>query len=115
MRAAASALAFVAIALVSVPAAQPPDVRARIDAYVTALSSGSPQQFEAMAKEHFTPELFARNASQRDAMVQRVHVDFGALEVANETMTGADGDEVHALPHDEVRRLLAAAGRLAPA
>jgi D-aminopeptidase len=33
---------------------------------------------------------------------------------ANESMTGADDHVVHALPHDEVRALMAAAGRLAP-
>jgi D-aminopeptidase len=35
--------------------------------------------------------------------------------VANETMTGADGHVAYALPHEEVRRLLAEAGRLATA
>jgi CubicO group peptidase (beta-lactamase class C family) len=66
--------------------AQPPDVRAHIVAYVKALSSGSAEQFEAMAKEHFTAEFFARNASQREPMLARVHADFGALEIASATM-----------------------------
>jgi CubicO group peptidase (beta-lactamase class C family) len=66
--------------------AQPPDVRVHIDAYVKALSSGSAEQFEAMAKEHFTAELFARNASQREPMLARVHADFGVLEIVRATM-----------------------------
>ena len=40
--------------------AQSPEVRARIDAYVKALSDGSPDQFESMAKENFTPEYLDR-------------------------------------------------------
>jgi CubicO group peptidase (beta-lactamase class C family) len=68
-------------------AAQPPDIGARIGAYVKALSSGSPDQFETMAKEHFTPELLERTAAQRRSMVVRVHDDFGEISVANEEMS----------------------------
>jgi hypothetical protein len=46
-------------------AAQRAEIRTHIDAYVAALSSGSPDQFERMAKEHFSPELVARTADQR--------------------------------------------------
>src|SRR5215471_3155912 len=69
--------------------AQPPEIRARIDAYVKALSGGSPEQFEAMAKENFTPELLDRTAAQRRTMVTRVHDDFGEISVATERMTSA--------------------------
>jgi CubicO group peptidase (beta-lactamase class C family) len=65
-------------------AAQRAEIRAHIDAYVAALSTGSPDQFERMAKEHFSPELLARTANQRAGMVTRVHDDFGALEIVNE-------------------------------
>ena len=68
---------------------QQSEIRGHIDAYVTALSSGSPEQFEAMAKVHFAPELFTRTASQRAATVARVHADFGALDIARTSMTGA--------------------------
>lgn len=67
--------------------AQAPDIRARIDAYVKALSSGSPEQFEAMAKEHFTPELLDRTAAQRRSMVSRIYDDFGEIAIADERMT----------------------------
>lgn len=67
--------------------AQRPEIRARIDAYVKALSSGSVAQFEAMAKDHFTPELLARNTDQRPQMVARVHADFGELAIAEEDVT----------------------------
>jgi D-alanyl-D-alanine carboxypeptidase len=69
-------------------APQPPDVRARVDAYVKALASGSPEQFDAMARENFTPELLDRTAPQRRAMVTRVHDDFGDITIANQRMTG---------------------------
>src|SRR5215471_9339873 len=69
--------------------AQPPEIRARIDAYVKALSSGSPDEFETMARENFTPELLDRTATQRRPMVTRVHDDFGAISIANEQMTTA--------------------------
>jgi CubicO group peptidase (beta-lactamase class C family) len=83
----------IAISVASLAAALPlraqrPEIRAHIDAYVEALSSGSPEQFEAMARDHFTPELLARNAHQRAEMVARVHTDFGAIDIAGEEMSG---------------------------
>ena len=77
------------VAATAVPSvrAQPPEIRVRVDAYVRALSSGSPEQFEAMAREQFTPELLARTADQRRQMVERVHADFGDLAVAGEVIT----------------------------
>lgn len=73
---------------VALPApAQGPDpvVRARLDAYVAALSSGSAAAFEAMAQEHFAPALLARRSAQdRRELVERVHADFGALSVERE-------------------------------
>ena len=84
------------------PGSQRPELAAHIVAYVKALSSGSPEQFEAMAQEHFVPALLARPADQRRQMVERVHADFGALTVASQdvtspthvdlTMTGATND-----------------------
>ena len=92
MRKTSLALAVIAAALGPVAgsaAAQRPEIRARLDAYVTALSSGSPEQFEAMAKENFTPALLARNADQRRQMVERVHADFGDLTIATEDMSSS--------------------------
>src|SRR5689334_10515433 len=68
-------------------APQSSDVRTRIDAYVNALASGSPDQFEAMAKANFTPELLDRTAAQRRSMIMRVHDDFGEIAIADERMT----------------------------
>jgi CubicO group peptidase (beta-lactamase class C family) len=88
MRIACAVATLVVIALTGLPLhAQPPEIRARIDAYVKALSSGSPEQFEAMANENFTPALLDRTAAQRQAMVARVHDDFGELSIADERMT----------------------------
>ncbi len=81
--------AFAALLLVVPLGAQSPEIRAHIDAYVAALSSGSPEKFDAMAKTHFAPDLLARTESQRAAMVARVHTDFGAMDVARATATSA--------------------------
>jgi CubicO group peptidase (beta-lactamase class C family) len=67
--------------------AQAPEIRARIDAYIKALSSGSPDQFEAMARENCTPEFLDRTAAQRPTMAMRVHDDFGEISIASEQMT----------------------------
>jgi len=93
MRILCAALAFVLIA------AQPPDIRTRIDAYVKALSSGSPDQFDRMATDNFTPELLARTAAQRRSMVARVHDDFGEIAIANERMTSATHVELDIESH----------------
>lgn len=87
-------IALVLALALSLAPAQSPELRAHIDAYVKALSSGSLQQFEAMAKEHFTPELLARTADQRAGMIARIHDDFGAMEIAGETMTGPASAEL---------------------
>lgn len=78
-----------AVLALALATGQPPDIRTRIDAYVKALSSGSPDQFEAMAKENFTPELLDRTAAQRKTMVARVHDDFGEISIADEDLSSA--------------------------
>jgi CubicO group peptidase (beta-lactamase class C family) len=88
MRFASAAATLFVVALAALPLhAQPPDIRARIDAYVAALSKGSPDQFDTMAKANYTPELLERSAAQRRAMVERVHEDFGEISIANARMT----------------------------
>lgn len=53
---------------------------ARIDAFFKALASGNPDAFEAMAKEHYVPELLARRTpADRKQMVERIRADFGQL------------------------------------
>jgi len=89
MRTALTTLSFACLAAFATPgAAQSPEIRAHVAAYVKALSSGDAAQFEAMAKEHFTPALLARNPDQRPQMVARVHADFGAMSIAGEDMDG---------------------------
>ncbi len=74
----------VLLAPVPGPAAQQPDpqIRGHVDALVKALSSGSPEAFETMAREHFAPTLLAAHpAADRGRMAERVHADFGELTV----------------------------------
>src|SRR5258708_5771447 len=87
MRTTAALLTLTLASLAGLPLrAQGPVVRARIDAFVKALSSGSPEQYEAMARDNFTTDLLARPADQRRQAVQRVHDDFGELTIAGEDM-----------------------------
>lgn len=52
----------------------------RVDAFFTALASGDPVAFEAMAKAHYVPELLSRRTpADRKQMVERVRGDFGQL------------------------------------
>jgi L-aminopeptidase/D-esterase-like protein len=73
-----------------------------------ALSTANSQALDAwadaIARAEFVPDpalgpLFA-------AVIQSVDEAILNALVANETMTGIDGRVVHALPHDEVRRIL---------
>src|SRR3990172_10775569 len=66
-----------------------PQVKARIDAFFEALASGDPAKFEAMAREHFTPDHLAqRTADQRRQFVERVNGDFGAPTLAGVQVRG---------------------------
>ena len=87
MRTALAVCSLCCLVLSAPLSAQRPELRAHIDAYVKALSSGSADQFEAMAKAHYAPALLARNPDQRPQMVARVHADFGELSIASEDMT----------------------------
>jgi D-alanyl-D-alanine carboxypeptidase len=66
----------------AVPTRQGPDpqVRARIEAFVAALSSGTAEAYEAMARDAFMPALLAkRTADERRQFVEQVRGDFGKL------------------------------------
>ncbi len=82
-----AALAALAIAVSSAAgsaAQQGPDplARARIDAFVSALASGNAEKFEAMAREHFAPDTYARRTSDdRRLLVERLRADFGTISV----------------------------------
>ena len=52
--------------------------RQRVDAFFKALASGDPDAFEAMAKEHYTPEMLARRTpADRKQMVERFEATSG--------------------------------------
>jgi D-alanyl-D-alanine carboxypeptidase len=60
-----------------------PHVRAHVDAFVAALTSGSAERFEAMAREHFAPDAYARRTpDDRRQLVERLRADFGTLSVS---------------------------------
>jgi D-alanyl-D-alanine carboxypeptidase len=61
-----------------------PEIRARVDAFVAALTSGTADQFETMAQQHFSPALLARrSAADRRTMFETLRNDFGAITVAS--------------------------------
>jgi D-alanyl-D-alanine carboxypeptidase len=84
IRVALAALA-IAVSSAAVTVAQPgpdPQARARIDAFVAALTSGSAEKFEAMARELFTPDAYSRRtADDRRQLVERLRADFGTMAV----------------------------------
>ncbi len=54
--------------------------KTRVDAFFKALASGNPDTFEAMAKEHYAPDLLARRTpADRKQMVERIRADFGQM------------------------------------
>jgi len=64
----------------------PPEIRARLDGFVQALSSGSAETFEQFAARAFAPELLAsRSAAERKRMLEQVHGEFGRLKITSET------------------------------
>jgi CubicO group peptidase (beta-lactamase class C family) len=72
------------------PAAQGPDpqVRAHVDAFARALASLDAEAFEAMARDHFTPDLLARRTPEsRKELVQRLKADFGTITVGKVVAT----------------------------
>jgi L-aminopeptidase/D-esterase-like protein len=78
-------------------------------AFSTA-NAGALDDGPALAKADFVPDpelnpFFAATIESVDEAILNAMI-------ANETMTGADDHVVHALPHDELRRLLAKAGIL---
>ena len=59
--------------------------KTRVDAFFKALASGNPDTFEAMAKEHYAPDLLARRTpADRKQMVERIRGDFGQLTLGRD-------------------------------
>jgi CubicO group peptidase (beta-lactamase class C family) len=83
--------------VLSVLAQEPnPEARARVDAVFEALSSGSPERFEATARENFSPGLFARRSPQeRKRMVEHLRAEFGELRRERELAREGGMLELH--------------------
>lgn len=70
-----------------------PEAKARIEAFVAALSSESPDAFEALAQKEFSPELLAkRTPADRRRMHAQLRKELGATSVErvrreNDTLT----------------------------
>ncbi len=68
----------------------PPEVRALVDAVVKALND-TPEAWEALAKERFTPALFKKQtAADRKAQHQKVRTDLGTVKFERATRMGPD-------------------------
>ena len=60
----------------------PPEIRGHIDALVKALNSGSSDQWEKMAQEHFSPgELKRHSVEERKRIFDDLRRDFGTISV----------------------------------
>jgi CubicO group peptidase (beta-lactamase class C family) len=76
----------------------PPEIRARIDAFVAAFNSGSAETFEAMAREHYAPALLARRTqADRAAFHRQMFAEFGRIAVGRITRRGPEAPlQLHA-------------------
>lgn len=82
-------IVFAMLVVSALPAAAQNTIDARIEAYIAGLSSNDPQAFEGASQENLAPGLLAsRTPAQRAEMYQRVHGDFGALEIMSVDVTG---------------------------
>src|SRR5688572_27537922 len=67
----------------------PPEIRARIDAFLTGFNSGSADAFDAMAKKPFTPASYGRRpAAERASVYKQVFADFGTIAMERATRSG---------------------------
>ena len=82
-------LAFTVAAQERRPGGPPPEIRARIDAFVEAYNSGSAEQFEAMAKANMTPELFAMSsAAERAKAYRELRGELGTITIGRVNRRG---------------------------
>ena len=60
----------------------PPEIRSHIRALVEALNGDSSNNWETMAKEHFTPtELTRHSVEERKQLFDNIHRDFGTISL----------------------------------
>jgi len=65
-----------------------PQARAHVDAFAHALTGLDAQAFEAMARDHFTPDLLARRTPEnRKELLDRLKGDFGTISVGKVVAT----------------------------
>lgn len=73
----ACALLAVPVTAAAQEAGAPPEIRALVDAVVGGIT-GTPGAWEAMAKQHFAPELLAKTPPPaRRKLYDQLHADFG--------------------------------------
>ena len=69
----------------------PPEIRALIDGFVKAVNDGAPEQFESIAKLHFSPAYFARQtAADRAQLLADIRKRFGSITPGRITREGPD-------------------------
>jgi CubicO group peptidase (beta-lactamase class C family) len=71
--------------------ALPPEIKERVETFVRAFGGGDPAAFEAIAREVFTPEAFARRTpDERRRAVEQVAAELGTLALQSVERTGPD-------------------------
>src|SRR5918995_936132 len=90
------ALVFLA-AGASLPAQQvvgqgpPPEIRALVDAVITAVNSGSPDAWESFAQARFAPSLLQKQTrEQRAEQYQQIATRFGTVAIQGVRRQGPD-------------------------
>lgn len=67
----------------------PPEIRTLLTEFVAAVNSGKPDEWETMAKKHFTESFLAkRDAAERRKLFDALRKDFGTI-----TSDGRSGED----------------------
>ncbi len=75
-------VALLALGQQGVTGGPPPEIRSHIDALVKALNSGSSEEWERMAQEHFSPSELKRHSGEaRKQVFDNVRRDFGTISL----------------------------------
>jgi D-alanyl-D-alanine carboxypeptidase len=69
----------------------PPEIRTLIDSFIKAVNSGSAEQFETMAKAHFSPAYLAKQtAADRARLLSEIRKQFGTATMERVVREGPD-------------------------
>ncbi len=79
------------VALTQDRSGPPPEIRTLIDSFMKAVNSGSAEQFEAMAKSHFSPAYLSKQTpADRARLLAEIRKQFGTATMERVVREGPD-------------------------